>query len=87
MQANPCRCVEREAGAAPPPASLLPPCLLQKEKPPDNSRYLPAYEGANATCFSLIARFHEKDVRIMFSSLHQAAEAAEAAAVRAAVTR
>ncbi|PSC74804.1 hypothetical protein C2E20_2398 [Micractinium conductrix] len=59
----------------------------QKEKPPDNSRYLPAYEGANATCFSLIARFHEKDVRIMFSSLHQAAEAAEAAAVRAAVTR
>ncbi|KAL4422191.1 hypothetical protein ABPG77_006432 [Micractinium sp. CCAP 211/92] len=49
----------------------------ENSKPPDNSRYTPAYLGANSTCFSLISRFYEKDVALMFPALH-AGEAAAA---------
>lgn len=40
-------------------------------KAPANSRYLPAYRGPNAACFSLISRFYEKDVRVMFPALYE----------------
>ncbi|EFN51025.1 hypothetical protein CHLNCDRAFT_141499 [Chlorella variabilis] len=43
---------------------------------PDNARYLPAFQGANATCFSRLARFYAKDVALMFPAL--AAEEEEA---------
>ncbi|KAL4431370.1 hypothetical protein ABPG75_006626 [Micractinium tetrahymenae] len=49
-------------------------------KPPDNSRYVPAYLGANTTCFSLISRFYEKDVALMFPALHQSEQRAAAVA-------
>lgn len=60
---------------------MHPAACLQNAKPPDNSRYAPAYLGANATCFSLISRFYEKDVALMFPELHAAEVRAPGAAV------
>ncbi|PRW20331.1 pumilio-like protein isoform A [Chlorella sorokiniana] len=56
--------------------------------PPENARYLPAFQGAaNSTCFRKLARFYAKDVKLMYPQLYSewgGEEAAGAAAAAAA---
>ncbi|KAI7838203.1 hypothetical protein COHA_007997 [Chlorella ohadii] len=57
--------------------------------PPENTRYLPAFQGAaNSTCFRKLARFYAKDVKLMFPSLYATwgGEEASPAAAAAAAT-
>jgi hypothetical protein len=55
----------------PPPAPQK--GLLQsgEDRPPDNFRYLPAFQGNAASCFAKLARFYEKDVKLMFPALYE----------------